>query len=955
MGFSNILKRKYNSWKELEKVIENLNNTHDKGEVFEQFIYIYFLLNKSLYQIKEIYRPNSIPKIFRDKYKLEKRDSGVDGLIIRNDGKAAAYQVKFRAGRKKPKYDELAKFWVEGRYTDINYTIANTYGITGLAKKNEKSMEILVDVFDSLDSAFFSELHSYTNNISYNRVSKEPRDYQQAMIDNVVNGFQANDRGKLIAACGTGKTLAALWIAEKLEAKVVLFLAPSLALIRQTLLSWSANYKNDFQYICVCSDKTISDGNLDEQNAIKLSEFCVPVTTKSCEVVDFLSTEKKKNHYIFSTYQSLSVIADAMNGLMSFAFDLTVFDESHRIAGTKETTMFNQALSNHIVPSNKRLFMTATERLIRPSIKKKANNENRMVFSMDDKAIFGPLFHRYNFGDAISDKVISDYQIVVAGIQEGKFYKWLSENAELEVNDPQLGYARAEVLFSQLILAKSIKEFPINKVISFHSSVENAKVFSGSYGSVLDLKNIIKKYNKQILGRDLFSSHVNGKMSSAARAEVFNDFIDADFAVVSNAKCLTEGVDVPSIDCVYFVDRKSSLIDIVQACGRALRKEDSKDKTAFFLLPILIPDNSTSEEILNLEAFETVFNVIQSLRDQDNRLSEWIDCLNKDVVKGKFKKYKKYKGNPIVVTFPNEISLDEFEEKLYLKIAHVNKNPSTLKYNSPKNYAKLERKSGQVRIFKTLGDYSFNTYFNKLVIPSMNKFKGKKRVSSIDLKVNHNNVSHTRRLGLITRDSKDFILTPLGNEYINETIEDKELFKRQMLRYFTEDNKNQNPRFLFPYRACIKILLEVKSISFYDFAFGIYHLYDGSEESILGAIQDIRFLREEYPKLSSVNDHNKSRILKELNDYYSTSYSENDIWAKKTTINNQFIYFRDHLSLFDEFIEIDADKKIVLKHNSESKARHMLSYDNRLEFENDPKVIMNKYIQPFLNVLLFSL
>jgi len=523
MKFNTIFQKKYFSWAELEKVIESLPTTKERGNAFEEFVFAYLNIKSQLYQVKEVFMSKDIPTKYLTKYKLEKVDSGVDGLIILNDDRAAAYQAKFRTNRVKPKYDELAKFWVEAKHTDLNYTIANCYSVTDLSKKIYKHLQILVDEFELLDEAFFEQLFVFTNNKAPKEKKKHtPHPFQKKIIADVVNGFAKADRGKLIAACGTGKTLTALWITEQMNNSTVLFLAPSLALIKQTLESWADQAKFPFSYLCVCSDKSVSS-KVEDDGDISISELNVPVTTTPSEIVDFIKTKSRSKKYIFSTYQSLQVLAEAMTYTNNFTFDLTIFDEAHRTAGAKETQLFGFALDNQSIGSKKRLFMTATERLIKPRLKKAAKEAGREIFSMDDETKYGKLFHKYNFGDAISDKVISEYEIIVAGIQESEYYKWIKENKDLEaLVNANAEYSTAQILFSQLILAKAIKEYPIQKIISFHSSVKNATLFAGEVANTIPLKNVIKQFNKNITDANLFISHVNGSMPTGDRKEILD-------------------------------------------------------------------------------------------------------------------------------------------------------------------------------------------------------------------------------------------------------------------------------------------------------------------------------------------------------------------------------------------------------------------------------------------------
>lgn len=176
-----------------------------------------------------------------------------------------------------------------------------------------------------------------------------------------------------------------------------------------------------------------------------------------------------------------------------------------------------------------------------------------------------------------------------------------------------------------------------------------------------------------------------------------------------------------------------------------------------------------------------------------------------------------------------------------------------------------------------------------------------------------------------------------------------------MLRYFSSLEDGNAERILFPYRACIKVLLEVGNINIHEFAFPIYSMDDSTPESIERAIADIKYLRDNYKNLYLISEANRKTILKELNDHFGTNYNATEIWTQRTTIYNQFVYFRNHLALFTEFIKIDSEGKIVLIEKNAAKARHLLSLDNRLEFESNLQSLISKYIQPFLSFVIFSI
>jgi len=545
MKYHPLLKSKIKSWKELESQIEQLPTTKEIGDVFEQFVFAYLLIRRNLYQIAEVYMYEDIPSKYKKQFNLEKRDCGVDGLIVLKDGRSAGYQAKFRTDRGKPSYAELAKFWAEAKLTDYNYTIANCYSLSRLCAKHSKHLSILVDKFDALDEDFFDEFYQIVNAQPVRRQIYEPDKFQKRMIGNVLKGFSSYDRGKLIAACGTGKTLTALWISECMKARKILFLAPSLALIKQTLEAWSDQSKNDFSYLCVCSDKTVSEDV--DSGDIDLSELNVPVTTSPDMVSKYLSLQLKDTQIIFSTYQSLDVLAKGISKLGRFRFDLTIFDEAHRTAGAKSSALFSLALHDQNIPSKKRLFMTATERLIRPWIIKKAEELNRIVFSMDDPELYGPVFDRFNFGEAIHNKIISDYRIIVAGVKEKEVYDWIKSNKLLvEVDQKSKEYhTYAQNIFRQTMLVKAMQQFSIRKCITFHSTVKSAQAFiNGVSSEDLNFKQVVRRLWPKLSEGDLCLDHVNGTMSAGDRKERLDGFKDSSFGVVSNARCLTEGVDV---------------------------------------------------------------------------------------------------------------------------------------------------------------------------------------------------------------------------------------------------------------------------------------------------------------------------------------------------------------------------------------------------------------------------
>ena len=254
MTIKSVLLKKYNCWAELEREIEKIEDTTEKGDAFEQFCYYYFVFHKALYQIEEVYSPKiegrEIPKEIEEKLKLSHKDDGVDGVFITIDGKYTAYQAKFRSCRRSPASNELNNFWAEAEYADNRLVIANCASLPRDTGKRKCGSSVLVDKFDLLSNDFFDFLFNAVTSgcLENTREKLSPKDFQIPIIKAAVDGLNTVDKGKIIAACATGKTLISLWISEKINAETVLFFAPNLSLIRQSIERWTENANINFQY-----------------------------------------------------------------------------------------------------------------------------------------------------------------------------------------------------------------------------------------------------------------------------------------------------------------------------------------------------------------------------------------------------------------------------------------------------------------------------------------------------------------------------------------------------------------------------------------------------------------------------------------------------------------------------------------------------------------------------------
>ena len=421
--------------------------------------------------------------------------------------------------------------------------------------------------------------------------------HQTTAIEAVVHGFRDHDRGRLIMACGTGKTLTALWIAERLQCSLTLVLVPSLSLVQQNLAEWGRNSAADFDTLIVCSDETVGRKNADEmiQSA---ADLAVKPTTDSEQIRHFLQQRRKRPAVVFATYQSSNRIAAAQAGKTK-TFDLVICDESHRLAGDMEGE-FATVLDGKKIKASKRLFMTATPRYIKDHVKRRAAELDTELVSMDDVHVFGPEFHALEFHEAMNakpDPLLTDYQVVVIGVTDRDAKAW-AEEARLVRTAEDLR-TDARTLAAQIGLAKAMQKYNLRKIITFHSTVAKAARFVDATqrdslpGVISHLKSSARPSGK------LWTKHISGETPAGMRATLLKEFADLPEetrGILSNCACLGEGVDVPVLDGVAFIDPKRSMVDIIQAVGRVIRKAAGK-QIGTIVIPVFIDESEDADHV----------------------------------------------------------------------------------------------------------------------------------------------------------------------------------------------------------------------------------------------------------------------------------------------------------------------------------------------------------------------
>ncbi len=333
-----------------------------------------------------------------------------------------------------------------------------------------------------------------------------PDPHQDLAIEKVASGFQSTDRGQLLMACGTGKTLTSLWIKEAMHAQKTLVLLPSLSLLSQTLREWTESSREDFIWKCVCSDKSVAkkDKEIDALYE-NTSELGIPVTSDPKQISQFLEIEK--NSVVFCTYQSSPLIAEAQKDPNIKAFDIVFADEAHRCTGNVSEA-FGCVLDNKKIRADKRLFMTATPRFVNEKIKRKADEENIEYASMDDEEQFGKVMHKLDFSEAIKQKLLTDYRVIVMGIDEPEVHEKVISR---KLTDRGGDY---ENLAHHIGLAKSVQEYGLERVITFHTRVDSATTFSEEHPEIVECLSD-KKTSKSLIK----ANYVSGRMNSSEREE----------------------------------------------------------------------------------------------------------------------------------------------------------------------------------------------------------------------------------------------------------------------------------------------------------------------------------------------------------------------------------------------------------------------------------------------------
>jgi predicted helicase len=479
---------------------------------------------------------------------------------------------------------------------------------------------------------------------------KQPRPHQAEALKAVFAGFADHDRGRLIMACGTGKTFTSLKIAERVQRERadggqgqrtrVLFLVPSIALLSQSLREWSYEVTVPMRAFAVCSDTQVGKQRAKgDDRDLATHDLALPATTDPARLIAQMSSVDVDSGMtvVFSTYQSIDTIAAAQKQGLG-RFDLIVCDEAHRTTGVTlagpDESAFVRVHNDGYLGGDRRLYMTATPRIYSDETKQEAKDQNAAVASMDNESLYGPEFHRLGFGKAVEKGLLTDYKVLILTIDEGVVASALQKGfaggaSELNLDDA------AKIIGCWNALAKRSGTFadgtdfgddttPMKRAVAFARSIADSKAITTNFNAIVDAYG---DADEDVLSCEV--DHVDGTFNALRRNQLLDwlkqDPGPANARILSNARCLSEGVDVPSLDAVLFLHPRNSVVDVVQSVGRVMRRAEGKSY-GYIILPVAVPAGmSPSQALADNQRFKTVWQVLQALRAHDDRFNATVN------------------------------------------------------------------------------------------------------------------------------------------------------------------------------------------------------------------------------------------------------------------------------------------------------------------------------------------
>lgn len=656
----------------LNKFRQDAFSERDKGYRFERLMQAY-LKTTTLYAnlFEEVWLWTEFP--FHDQF--GGKDTGIDLVARTVEGEYWAIQCKCYAANafiNKPDVDTFLstsgkRFETESGMTGFvqRLWISTTNKWNSTAEqtiRNQNPPVTRLNLIDlENDDVDWNSLEQGIFGMASRSKPFAIREHQQQAIDQThayfkideASGQPAHTRGKLIMACGTGKTFTSLRIAENETGGrgLVLFLVPSIALLGQTLRSWLQQALEPMMAVCICSDPQVSkQTEKNDNDTTSVVDLALPASTDVPSIVKQLQHARRHNAegltVVFSTYQSIDVISRAQQQLLKETddafgtFDLIICDEAHRTTGVtlKDETesAFVRVHNNDFLRAVRRIYMTATPRLYTDETKKRAEENSAVLCSMDDRSMYGDEIYRIGFGEAVKQELLSDYKVLILAVGEKDITPTLQkaltrEDGTIDADDPSklIGCINAlskKVLGADEEFVKGSDPLPMRRAVAFCSSIKASKAIANAFTDYKDLYMEDIREEDRATMVDVVAHHVDGSMSATKRDEELmwlkeQPENERECRMLTNARCLSEGVDVPSLDAVVFISPKNSQVDVVQSVGRVMRRSEGK-KYGYIIIPVVVPADAEGDKVLeNHPNFKVVWTVLNALRAHDDRFN----------------------------------------------------------------------------------------------------------------------------------------------------------------------------------------------------------------------------------------------------------------------------------------------------------------------------------------------
>ncbi|MFN5183970.1 MAG: DEAD/DEAH box helicase family protein [Bacteroidota bacterium] len=654
---------KVHTWNDFKNLLES-KTKQEKGKAFEELTKFYLGYNpvyKS--KLKNVWLLKEVPKSILLKIGLPNQDMGIDLIAETFEESYWAIQCKYLQDEEKKLSHRTISTFIslsKGIAKNISYClVCTTLDDYSKVYQGNKNIGFCTSVeWRKLDKYFFQWLRNKISGKTKELIPFKPKSHQETAIKEFKKHFikDENSRGKLVFPCGAGKSLTGYWIARAMNSKRTIVAVPSLSLVKQTLevyLRETVANKETISWLCVCSDEGIGKN---DDVAFHTNEMGVPCVTDVNEIADCLRKNKNNKTIIFTTYQSGKAIADASKKA-KYSYDLGIMDEAHKTVGDKQK-LFSHLLFDQNIEIKKRVFMTATER--------RFAGASDTVLSMDDMDVYGETFSQLSFKKSIESGILSDYKIITLFISNEEVKNLIHENAFVKPAGKEWDQeTEARTLASLIALRKAMNQYPIHHAVTFHSSIKKAEAFEKSQEL---FSRSFPKFG------EVQSYHVSGAMPTSVRGKIVDEFAASKKGIITNAKCLTEGVDVPNIDCVLFVDPRKSTVDIVQAVGRALRKKEGKEY-GYVILPVFT-SSKTTEEIIESDEFKEILSTIRALAANDERIVEYFKEISKGKTNSKKDAIINFEIDEKIAVHLNEKQLiDSLELRTWNKLAKLSWMP----------------------------------------------------------------------------------------------------------------------------------------------------------------------------------------------------------------------------------------------------------------------------------------